>query len=72
MRLIGLPRVFRRFLKAGQRLRRLLREKLRIFRDSTGTKKLVNWVMLSTFGLASNAYSLGAVAQSLDLKVLFE
>ena len=49
-----------------------LREKFRIFRDSTGTKKLVNWVMLSTFGLAPNAYSLGAVAQSLDMQVLFE
>lgn len=49
-----------------------LREKLRIFRDSTGTKKLVNWVMLSTFGLQPNAHSLGSITQSLDMDVLFE
>ena len=48
------------------------REKLRVFRDSTGTKKLVNWVMISTFGLTPNAHSIGSIAQSLDMNVLFE
>lgn len=49
-----------------------LREKLRVFQDSTGTKKLIHWVMLSTFGLKANAHSLGSIAQSLDMNVLFE
>jgi hypothetical protein len=48
-----------------------LREKLRIFRESTGTKKLVNWVLLSTFGVKQNAHSLGSLAFSLDMNCLF-
>ncbi|MCF8246168.1 MAG: ATP-binding protein [Saprospiraceae bacterium] len=48
-----------------------LREKLRVFRESTGTKKLVNWVMLSTFGVKPNAHSLGSLALSLDMDCLF-
>lgn len=49
-----------------------MREKLRIFQHATGTRKLVNWVMLSTFGVHPNAHSLGMVAQSLDMDILFE
>ncbi len=49
-----------------------LREKLRIFRESTGAKKMVNWVMLSTFGVKSNAHSLGSLAASLDMECLFD
>ncbi len=49
-----------------------LREKMRIFQHVTGTRKLVNWVMLSTFGVHPNAHSLGMVAQSLDMDILFE
>lgn len=49
-----------------------LREKMRIFQHATGTRKLVNWVMLSTFGVHPNAHSLGMVAQSLDMDILFE
>jgi len=49
-----------------------LREKLRIFQESTGTKKLVNWVILSTFGLKPNVHSLGSVVNSLDMNCLFD
>lgn len=49
-----------------------MREKLRIFRENTVTRKLLNWVMLSTFGLRHNAHSLGLVVQSLDMNALFE
>ncbi len=48
-----------------------LRERLRVFRESTGTKKLVNWVMLSTFGVKPNAHSTGSLALSLDMDCLF-
>ncbi len=48
-----------------------MREKLRVFRESTSTKKLVNWVMLSTFGLKPNAHSIGSLALSLDMECLF-
>ena len=48
-----------------------LREKLQVFRESTGTKKLVNWVMLSTFGVKPNAHSSGSLALSLDMDCLF-
>jgi hypothetical protein len=47
------------------------REKIRIFKESTRTKKMVNWVMLSTFGTKTNAHSLGSIAISLDMDCLF-
>ncbi len=49
-----------------------LREKLRIFQYSTGTRKLVSWVVLSTFGIHPNAHSLGLVTQSFDMNILFD
>lgn len=49
-----------------------LREKLRIFQKETNTKKLVNWVLLTTFGIHPNAHSLGLVFQSFDMNILFE
>jgi hypothetical protein len=48
-----------------------LREKLWIFRESTGARKLVNWVLLSTFGVRQHAHSLGSLAFSLDMNGLF-
>lgn len=49
-----------------------LRDKLRVFQESTGTRKMATWIMLSTFGLHPNAHSIGLIAQSLDMDALFE
>ena len=48
-----------------------LREKLGVFQESTATKKMGNWVILSTFGLKPNVHSQGIIAQSLDMNALF-
>ncbi len=50
----------------------VFREKLRIFTTHTGTKKMVNWIMVSPFGLKHNTHSLGLIVQALDMNVLFE
>jgi hypothetical protein len=48
-----------------------LREKLSVFQDRTGTKKMVNWVVLSTFGLKPNVHSQGIITKSIDMNALF-
>ena len=49
-----------------------LREKRRVFKAHTGTKKQVSWVLLSAFGIKHNQYSLGLVDNVLTLDALFE
>lgn len=49
-----------------------LQEKRAVFKSSTGTRKQLSWVMLSTFGLKQNQYSLGLVDNVLTLDSLFE
>lgn len=49
-----------------------LRDKMRIFQESTQTRKQLFITMISTFGLKHNKYSLGLVTNSFDLEALFE
>ena len=49
-----------------------LREKMRIFRETTKTKKQLFWVFISTFGLKPNQYSTSIIAQSLTMDDLFD
>lgn len=49
-----------------------LREKRIVFKTSTGMRKQLSWVMLSTFGWKQNQYSLGLVDNVLTLDSLFE
>ncbi len=49
-----------------------LREKMRIFQETTKTKKYLLLTMLTTFGLKGNKHSLGLVEQVLGLEDLFE
>jgi hypothetical protein len=48
-----------------------LRRKRYVFQNVTGTKKNVFITMVTTFGLATNAYSRELVANSLTLDDLF-
>lgn len=48
-----------------------LRHKMWRFRDITKTKKTINWVFISTFGLANPQKGLGLVSNSLSLDELF-
>lgn len=49
-----------------------LREKIRVFQEATRTKKQVQLVMITTFGLRSNKYSLGLIQADLDMGVFFD
>ena len=49
-----------------------LKEKLRIFRESTKTKKFLMLTLLTTFGLKHNEHSLGYVEKVLTLDALFD
>ena len=49
-----------------------LREKLRIFQESTKTNKQLFLGMITTFGIQPNQYSIGLIQQVLELKELFE
>ncbi len=49
-----------------------LRAKMSIFRHKTKTKKYLNWVLLTTFGLTHNQHSLGLIENVLTLDDLFE
>lgn len=48
-----------------------LREKIRIFQETTHTRKQIQLVFISTFGLKVNKYSLGLVSADLGMKVFF-
>jgi len=49
-----------------------LRDKMRIFQETTKTRKQLFITLISTFGLKHNKYSLGLVSNSMDMEVLFE
>lgn len=49
-----------------------LREKLRIFKEATNTRKHLMLVLITTFGLNENKHSLGLVEKSLTLDDLFD
>jgi uncharacterized protein len=49
-----------------------LREKMAIFQRVSKTKKHVFLTLISTFGIKSNAHSLGLVDRQFDLDILFE
>jgi len=49
-----------------------LREKIRIFQESTNTKKQIHLVLITTFGLKPNKHSLGLVSTAIGMDVFFE
>jgi hypothetical protein len=49
-----------------------LRNKLRIFKEVTKTKKQLMLTFISSFGINENEYSIGLVDNSLTMEVLFE
>lgn len=49
-----------------------LREKVRVFQESTKTKKQIQMVFLSTFGLKHNEYSRGLISADFGMEVFFE
>jgi len=51
---------------------KLLREKLRIFQETTNTRKYLMLSMISAFGIKQNMHSLGFVEQSLLVEDLFQ
>jgi len=48
-----------------------LREKLRVFREATQTRKYLMLTMITTYGLKHNAHSLGLVEKVVALEELF-
>lgn len=48
-----------------------LRNKRRVFKEVTQTKKQIFFVLISTFGLVSNSYSMELISQELSLDDLF-
>lgn len=48
-----------------------LRQKRRVFKNISKTKKQLFFILISTFGLKSNTYSMDLIAQSLTLDDLF-
>ena len=48
-----------------------LRDKMRIYRAATKTNKQLFWVFISTFGVVTNAHSLGLIDKSLTMDDLF-
>jgi len=49
-----------------------LREKMRIFQETTRTKKQLFWGLITTFGLNANQHSIGLIQQVIELEELFE
>ena len=48
-----------------------MRQKMRVFREATKTRKQLSWVFISSFGLKENAYSQGIISVALTLNDLF-
>lgn len=48
-----------------------MREKMRIFHETTKTRKQLSWVFISTFCLKTNPHSLDLIAKSLTMDDLF-
>lgn len=49
-----------------------LAEKIRVFKEQTKTTKAIYLTMITTFGLASNAYASSMVKNSFELDILFD
>lgn len=49
-----------------------LAEKIRVFQEQTKTTKAIYLTLITTFGLASNAYASSMVKNSFDMDILFE
>lgn len=49
-----------------------LREKIRVFQESTQTNKQIFLTMITSFGLKHNQHSLGLIRSDFDMAVLFE
>ena len=49
----------------------ILREKTRIFKETTKTRKQISWVFISTFGLIDNAQKHSLIEQELTLDAFF-
>lgn len=48
-----------------------MREKMRIFKEATKTRKQLSWAFISTFGLKTNPHSLSLISKSLTMDDLF-
>lgn len=48
-----------------------LRNKIRVFQESTATKKQIFLTMITTFGVHDNKHSIGLVSSSLDMEIFF-
>ena len=48
-----------------------LREKMSIFRSTTKTRKHLSWIMITTFGLPPNPYSLELIETQLTMDAMF-
>jgi hypothetical protein len=49
-----------------------LRDKIRVFQESTQTKKQVQMVFITTFGLKHNKHSLGLISTDLKMDIFFD
>ncbi len=49
-----------------------LREKIRVLRETTKTKKHISIVLITTYGVKNNSHSLGLVDNDLNMDILFE
>ena len=50
----------------------ILRNKIGVFKQETGTRKSVFLTFIATFGLIPNQYSMGLVQNDFDMSILFE
>ncbi|MGB0930696.1 MAG: AAA family ATPase [Chitinophagales bacterium] len=48
-----------------------LREKIRVFQESTKTKKQIQLVFITTFGLKNNRHSLGLISADFNMEIFF-
>ncbi len=48
-----------------------LREKMRIFKETTGTSKQIFWIFLTTFGVNENEHNRSIITQELTMDALF-
>ncbi|MEN0051275.1 MAG: ATP-binding protein, partial [Bacteroidota bacterium] len=49
-----------------------LRKKMGIFQHNTNTKKLLSWVLITTFGLEKNKHNIGLIDHVITMDALFE
>ncbi|MEL6945295.1 MAG: hypothetical protein AAFO82_21800 [Bacteroidota bacterium] len=49
-----------------------LRKKMSVFQHNTRTRKLLSWVLLTTFGLETNKHNIGLVDHVITMDALLE